>query len=82
MAKYELLQESFIGNALLPEGSIVDDEDFGPNFKFDPKRDHHLSPIKGKGGKPTTSAPAAARVGGEGRTTDEGEPTNEGGDLT
>lgn len=81
MAKYELLQESFIANQLLPEGAVVDDSMFPKGFKYDAERDFHLAPVKG--GKAVTNAPSGARVGGEGRTTDEGEPTNEGsGDLT
>lgn len=81
MAKYELLQAAFIGNAYLEEGAIVDDSAFPEGFKYDKARDTHLAPVKG--GKATTDTPSGARVGGAGRTTDEGEPTNEGGgDLT
>lgn len=80
MARFEVIEESFIGNATRQVGDIVDDSAFAEGFKYDPKRDLNIRPLKDGKAKATTNAPAAARVGGEGRTTDEGEPTNEGGE--
>ncbi|HRL05115.1 MAG TPA: hypothetical protein PL098_00210 [Brevundimonas diminuta] len=74
--KYEVLEPSYINDAVREPGDIVE-----LDIKYDAKRDTNLKPVSSKKVKPTVDAPSAAKASGE-RTTDEGEPTTEGGNST
>lgn len=74
--QYRVLEPSYLNEGLREPGDIVE-----LAIDYDPARDTNIEPVKpqkGEKAKTTVDAPSAARASEE-RTTDEGEPANEGG---
>ena len=72
--QYRVLETSYLNDAVREPDDVVE-----LDIKYDEKRDTNIEPVSPKKKvKTTVDAPSAAKASEE-RTTDEGEPTKEGG---